>query len=155
MALVRWDPFREMMTLRNAMDRMFEDSMVRRYQDVSESGAGYLPLDIYQTENDIVVKASIPGVKPDEVDISLTGDTLTIKGEHKEEQEVQEQNYARREIRYGAFSRSIVVPMQIQHDKVEATFDNGILTLTLPKAEAVKPKQIQIKPQTMIEGSKK
>lgn len=155
MALVRWDPFREMMTLRNAMDRMFEDSMVRRYQDVSESGEGYLPLDVYQTENDFVVRASMPGAKPEEVDISLTGDTLTIKGEHKEEQEIKEQNYARKEIRYGSFNRSIVMPTQIQSDKVEATFDNGILTLTLPKAEAVKPKQIKIKPKSIIEGAKK
>jgi len=155
MAIVRWDPFREMMTLRNAMDRMFEDSMVRRYQDASESGEGYLPLDVYQTENDFVVRASMPGVKPEEVDISLTGDTLTIKGEHKEEQEIKEQNYARKEIRHGSFNRSIVMPTQIQSDKVEATFDNGILTLTLPKAEAVKPKQIKIKPKSIIEGTKK
>lgn len=154
MAVVKWDPFREMITLRSAMDRMFEDSITRRYQDVAGTGEEYLPLDIYQTENDLVIKAALPGVKPDEVDISLTGDVLTIRGEHKESTDMKDENYARKEIRYGKFGRAITIPMQIQNDKVEASFENGILTLVLPKAEAIKPKQIKIKPKTMIESAK-
>ena len=155
MAIVRWDPFREMVTLRNTMDRMFEDSLVRRYQDSSSAVEGYLPLDIYQTENDVVIKAVLPGMKPEDVDISLTGDTLTIKGQHKQESETSRENYVHKEINYGSFSRTVMVPVPIQNDKVEANFEDGILTLTLPKAEEIKPKQIKIKPKVTIESGKK
>jgi HSP20 family protein len=103
----------------------------------------------------MVVKASLPGVKPEEVDISITKDTLTIKGEHKEEQEVKQDDYFRKERYYGAFSRSLILPVQVQSDKAEATFENGILTLTLPKSEEVKPKQIKIKARKVIESAKK
>jgi HSP20 family protein len=154
--LIRWEPFREMMTLRDAMDRLFEDSFVRPSRLLwPELGRGELPIDMYQTANDVVVKASIPGLKPDEVDISITGDTLTIKGEHKEEKEAKEQDYLYRERRYGAFSRSLTIPVPVKTDKAEATFENGVLTLTLPKAEEVKPKQIKVKAKAAIEGAKK
>jgi HSP20 family protein len=156
MDLVRWEPFREMMSLRDAMDRLFEDSFVRpsRFWP-DQMGRGELPIDMYQTANDVVVKASLPGVKPEEVNITITGDTLTIKGEHKEEQEVKQEDYFRKERYYGAFSRSLILPVQVQSDKAEATFENGILTLTLPKAEEVKPKQIKIKARKVIEAAKK
>jgi HSP20 family protein len=101
-----------------------------------------------------VVKAAVPGVKPEEVDVSIIGDILTIKGEHKEEKEVKEDNYFRKERRYGTFSRSVQIPVPVKTDKAEAVFDNGVLTLTLPKAEAVKPKQIKVKPKAVIEGAK-
>jgi HSP20 family protein len=110
---------------------------------------------MYQTANDVVIKASLPGVKPEQVDISITGDTITIKGEHKEEEEVKEEDYFRKERRYGAFGRSIQIPVSVQSDKAEAVFENGILTLTLPKAEEIRPKQIKVKAKTMIEGAKK
>jgi len=110
---------------------------------------------MYQTHNDVVVKAALPGFKPDEVDISITGDTLIIKGEHKEEQEGKQEDYFYKEHRYGTFSRSVTIPVQVKSDKAEATFENGVLTLTLPKAEEVKPKHIKVKPKAMIEGSKK
>ena len=111
--------------------------------------------DRYQTANDVVVKASLPGFKPEEVDISITGDTLTIKGEHKDEKEVKDEDYFYKERRYGSFSRSLILPIQVQSDKAEAVFEDGILTLTLPKAEEIKPKQIKVKAKTMIEGAKK
>jgi len=155
MDLVRWDPFREMTSLRDAMDRLFEDSFVRPSRLWIDSGRGQLPLDMYQTSNEVVVKATLPGFKPEEVDISITGDTLTIKAEHKEEQEVKDEDYFYKERRYGAFSRSVPIPVQVKSDKAEAIFENGILTLTLPKAEEVKPKQIKVKAKTMIEGAKK
>lgn len=154
MAMIRWQPFREMMSLRNAMDRLFEESFVRPSRLWPELGEGELPLDMYQTANDVVVKAALPGLKAEEVDISITGDTLTIKGEHKEEQEVKQENYLCKERRYGAFSRSVQIPVQVKSDKAEAIFENGVLTLTLPKAEEVKPRQIKVKPKTMIEGKK-
>ena len=93
MDLVRWDPFREMTSLRDAMDRLVEDSFVRPSRFWPDSGRGELPIDMYQTANDVVVKASLPGFKSEEVDISIAGDTLTIKGEHKEEKEVKEEEY--------------------------------------------------------------
>lgn len=155
MTLMRWEPFREMISLRNAMDRLFEDSFVHPSRLWPELERGDLPVDMYQTANDIVIKATIPGVKPEEVDISITGDTLTIKGEHKEKKEIKQEDYLYREHRYGTFSRSIPIPVQVKAERAEAVFENGVLTLTLPKAEEVKPKQIKVKPKGMIEGAKK
>ena len=155
MSMIRWEPFREMMSLRNVMDRLVEDSFVRPSRLWPELERGELPVDVYQTANDIVIKATIPGVKAEEVDISITGDTLTIKAEHKEEKEVKQEDYFYRERRHGTFSRSIPVPVQVKAEKAEAVFDNGVLTLTLPKSEEVKPKQIKVKAKGTIEGAKK
>jgi len=153
--LIRWEPFREMTSLRDAMDRLFEDSFVRPSRFFTDGGRGQLPIDMYQTSNEVVVKATLPGFKPDEVDISVTGDTLNIKAEHKEEQEVKDEDYFYRERRYGSFMRSVSIPVQVKSDKAEAVFENGVLTLTLPKAEEIKPKQIKVKAKAMIEGAKK
>jgi len=155
MTMQRWEPFKEMVTLRNAMDKLFEDSFVRPTSWIFDEGRGTVALDMYQTANDVVVKASLPGFKPEEVDISITGDTLTLKGEHKEEKETKEEDYFYRERRYGSFSRTVTIPAGIKSDKAEATFENGVLTLTLPKAEEAKPKQIKIKAKPMIEAGKK
>jgi HSP20 family protein len=156
MTMQRWEPFREVMTLRNAMDRLFEDSIVRPERFwVDADGGSLLPLDIYQTDEDVVVKASLPGFKPEEVDISITGDTLTIKGEHQEDQEVKEENYLLKERRYGSFTRTLTLPVEVKSEKAEASFDNGVLNLTLPKAEEVKPKQIKVQPKAMLKESSK
>ncbi len=153
--LIRWDPFREATTLRGAMDRLLEESFVRPSRLWFDGGREELPIDMYQTANDVVVKASLPGFKPEEVDISIAGDTLTIKGQHKEEKEMRDEDYFFKERRYGSFSRSLSLPVQVKSDKAEAVFENGVLTLTLPKAEEMKPKQIKVKPKTMIEGARK
>ncbi len=155
MAIIRWEPFREMMSLREAMDRLFEDSLVRPWRFWPDAARWELPIDMYQTANDVIVKAALPGVKPEEVDISITGDTLTIKGEHREEEEVKQEDYFCKERRYGTFSRSVTIPVPVKSGQAEAVFENGILTLTLPKAEEIKPKQIKVKAKTMIEGAKK
>ena len=155
MTMQHWEPFKEMMTLRNAMDKLFEDSFVRPSRFWNE-GQAELPLDVYQTDNDVVVKASLPGFKPEEVDISIVGDTLTIKGEHQEEREEKQQDYWLKERRYGNFSRTVVLPIEVKSDKADASFEEGVLTLTLPKAEEVKPRQIKIKPKAALsEGQKK
>ncbi|MBM4445462.1 MAG: Hsp20/alpha crystallin family protein [Chloroflexi bacterium] len=154
MTMMRWDPYREMLSLRQTMDRLFEDTFLWPARSQYEMSGGNLPLDIYQTKNDVVVKAALPGLKPEEVDISLSGETLTIKGEHREEKDTREADYIRREHRYGSFSRTVTIPVAIQSDKAQATFDNGILTLTLPKAEAIKPKQIKVKAKETLEGGK-
>ncbi len=155
MAIIRWEPYREMARLRNAMDRVFDDSLFGPARAWREDGTLNLPIDMYQTDDDVVVKATMPGVNPDEVDISIQGDTLNISGEHKEEQETKEENYLYRERRYGSFSRSVMIPTVVEADKAEATFENGVLTLTLPKAEPAKAKQIKIKPKKMIEDTGK
>jgi HSP20 family protein len=107
---------------------------------------------MYQTANEVVVKAALPGAKPEEVDITITGDTLTIKGEAKVEEETQREDYFYQEHRYGAFSRSVTLPSGLDSDKAEASFENGFLTLTIPKSEQVKPKQVKVKPKGAVEG---
>jgi len=158
MTLMRWDPFREpfrdVMRLRESMDRLFDDTFFRPVRFWRGDGAWDLPLDMYQTDNDVVVKAAIPGVNPDEVDISIAGDNLTIRGEHKDEHEAKEQDYFYKESCYGSFSRSVLIPVAIDSEKAEATFENGVMTLTIPKAEPAKTKQIKVKPKAMIEGKK-
>lgn len=157
MTMIRWDPFRETVSLRNVMDRLLEDSYVHPARYWPELKVGELPvdLDVYQTADNVVIKASLPGLKPEDVEISLIGDILTIKGEHKEEKEVKEKDYFHKERRYGSFSRSLQIPASVKSDKAEALFEDGVLTLTLPKAEKEKPKQIKVKAKPVIEGAKK
>jgi HSP20 family protein len=157
MTMQRWEPFKEVVSLRNAMDRLFEDSFVR----TSMNGAGgeteaAIALDMYQTDKDLVVKASLAGFEPDEVDISISGDNLYIKGEHEEDKETEEENYYYRERHYGSVSRVVPIPVDVKSDKAEATFDNGVLTLVIPKAEESKPKQIKVraKPKAIAEQKK-
>jgi HSP20 family protein len=145
--LVRWEPFNDLVSLRDAMDRLFAESVVRpRGRFLAPFGEGGLALDIYDAEDAIVVKTAVPGVKPEDVEVTVTGDTLTIKGESKDEEEVKEENYIRRERRFGSFCRSIALPTNVVADEAEATFENGILKLTFPKAEEAKPKVIAVKP---------
>ena len=144
--IVRWEPFRELVSLREAMDRLFEESFVRPGGGrLAPAGMEIPAVDMYQTDDAVVVKSAIPGIKPEDIDISITGDTLTIRGETRVEEEVNEENYIRRERRYGSFCRSLALPLPVVTDKAEAEFENGVLTLTLPKAEEVKPKAIKIK----------
>jgi HSP20 family protein len=141
--LIRWEPAREMMTLREAMDRLFDDAFTR---PLSLAGNWSVPaVDMYQTDNEVVVKAALPGIKADEVQINITGEVLTLKGEVKQSEETKEKAYHIREQRWGAFERSIILPTDVVADKAKADFENGILTITLPKAEEVKPKTITIK----------
>ena len=145
MSITRWEPFSELMSLRDAMDRLFEESFVRPGRLLGMAGAGTVPIDMYQQDGNIVVKAPLPGVKPEDIDVTVVGETLTIKGESKEEKEVKEENVIRRERRFGAFSRSVTLPSPVDTSKASAAFENGVLTLTLPMAEEAKPKAIQVK----------
>jgi HSP20 family protein len=144
--LVRWEPWSDLMSLREAMDRLFEESVVRpRTGWLAPLGAETLAVDMYETDDEVVVKTATPGVNPEDIDVSITGDVLTIKGETKAEEKVEKANYVRQERRYGAFSRSLSLPSTVVADKAKAEFEGGVLTLTLPKAEEVKPKTIQVK----------
>jgi HSP20 family protein len=100
---------------------------------------------MYETEDDIVIEATVPGVKPEEIDVQVSGNVLTIKGERKEEKKEEKASYIYQEQRYGSFSRSVTLPTDVKVDKATAEFEHGLLTLTLPKSEAVKPKSIEIK----------
>lgn len=147
MSLDRWEPFREFMTLREAMDRLFEESLVnwRRLGVGAGERAMRLPIDAYATDNEIVIIAPMPGVNPEEVEITLEGDTLTIKGEIKPP--LENVDYIFQERAYGPFSRTLTLNVPADAEKAEASFENGLLTLTIPKAESVKPKAIKVKSQ--------
>lgn len=142
MAINHWDPFREAVSLRDAMNSLFQDSFVR--PGTPAAGNVTLPVDVSENENDYVVHASLPGLKPEEVQITVHGDTLTIRGETKAEEEKKESNWLIRERRSGVFQRSLSFNTALNADKAVAQFDNGVLTLTLPKAEESKPKQIKV-----------
>lgn len=125
------------------MDRLFQESFIRpTTRFLAKESA--MPFDIHETGNEVVVTASLPGIKPEDVEITITGDLLTIKGEVKADQTVKQEDYILQERRYGTFCRSVTIVMPVVADKAEAKFEHGVLTLTLPKAEEVKPKQIKV-----------
>ena len=146
-SMVRWEPFSDLISLRDAMNRLFEDSFVRpsRTGGLATWGGGMVPMDMLEHDDQVVVKASVPGVQPEEIDITITGDTLTIKGETYTTDESESDRYLCRECRYGAFSRSMTLPSGLDTDGAEASFENGVLTLRIPKAEKAKPKMIKVK----------
>ena len=144
MAIDLWDPFREAVSLRDAMNSLFQDSFVRPGGVPAQSGLSALPLDVSETENEFVVKASLPGVKPDDVQITVHGDTLTIRGESKVEEEKKGEHWHIRERRSGVFQRSLSLSAPVDSDKAQADFEHGVLTLTLPKSESAKPRQIKV-----------
>ncbi len=146
MNIVRWRPLPEMVSLRQAMDRLFEDSFVTPHHFPRAYGEGMVaPIDMYQTEGKVVVKAALPGLKPEDVDITISDGVLTIKGETKADEEVKREEYIYQEHRYGAFSRSVALPEGVNADKADAGFDDGVLTLTIPRAGEIKPKQIKVR----------
>jgi HSP20 family protein len=148
MAIDRWAPMREFMTLRQAMDRLFDDSFVspeRVGVGQAERAVIKLPIDAYSTDNDLVIVAPIPGADPDKVEITIEGDTLTIRGEIPAP--LENVNYIFQERAYGPFSRTLTLNVPVQSEKAEASFENGLLMLSVPKAEAVKPKSIKVKTQ--------
>lgn len=144
-SLVRWEPAREMLSLREAMDRLFEESFLQPGRfGFGDSPAALLPVDLYETDDQVVVKATVPGLKPEEIEVTITGDVLTIKGEFKSEEKTEKRNYLRQERRYGSFCRQVGLPGGVDSDKATATFDNGVLTLELPKVETAKAKAIKV-----------
>jgi len=147
MAVDRWAPMREFMTLRQAMDRLFEDSYVspERMGAQTAERSIRLPIDAYATENELVIIAPIPGADPDKVEITIEGDTLLIKGEMRPP--LENVSYIFQERAYGPFSRSLTLNVPVQSEKAEATFEDGLLILSIPKSEAVKPKSIKVKAQ--------
>ena len=144
MTIERWDPFREAISLREAMNSLLQDSFVRPGGVPAHSGLSALPLDVSETENEFVVKASLPGIQPDDVQITVHGDTLTIRGESKVEEEKKGEHWHIRERRSGVFQRSLSLSAPVDSDKAQADFEHGVLTLRLPKSESAKPRQIKV-----------
>jgi HSP20 family protein len=136
------------------MDRLF-DRMAGNQSVWSLAGSWDLALDVAENKDEFVVKASIPDINPDDLEITFTDSTLTIKGETKEDKDIKEEQYHLRERRYGSFSRSITLPNKVKADAIEASYDAGVLTLKLPKTEEVKPKKIAIQTPRLIEGKTK
>jgi HSP20 family protein len=132
-----------MLSIRNTMDRMF-DSALAGSPDGWQPMAWDLALDVVENKDEFVVKASVPGINPDDLEITYNNNTLTIRGEIKDEKEVEEARYHLRERRYGSFARSLTLPAGIEANKIEASYEAGVLKLRLPKAEEIKPKKIAI-----------
>lgn len=147
MRVVRWNPNRDLVSLRDAMDRLFEESWVRPSREAWEerqaSRAWRLPVDVYSTDEEIVIVATVPGLAPEDVEITIEGDTLTIQGEIPGH--LDNVNYLFQERTVGKFVRVLSLNIPVDADKSEATFANGLLTLNVPKAEAIKPRQIKVK----------
>jgi HSP20 family protein len=145
--ITRYNPYGELVTLRDAMGRLFEDSFVSPLTWRQLDGEMLNPaMDVHQTGDEIIVTASLPGLKAEDVDITITGQTLAIRGEFKADEKVQRDQYLYRERRYGTFHRQVELPVRVQGDATTATFEDGVLTLKIPKAEEVKPRQIKVKP---------
>ena len=146
MDLIHWRPFREVSRLRNEMDRLWDDYFGPGRRALRPLEEAWLPLvDVSETGDKITVKAEIPGMEAKDIEISMVGDTLTLKGEKKAEREEMEENYHMVERSYGSFSRTMKLPSTVDADKVEATYKNGVLTVVLPKREETKPRQIEVK----------
>ena len=146
MALARWTPYRDAMSVRDEMNRLFNEFFGRSTGEEGTwfSGAWTPPVDIYETDAELVLKAELPGFSKDEIGIELKENTLVIKGERKREDEMKEGNYHRVERAYGAFQRSFMLPTTVDHEKVKASYKDGILELHLPKVPAAQPKRIAV-----------
>ena len=149
--ITRWDPFAEMATLRSRLDRMFDDIRPAR-AFANDGGDLYFPVDLFETGDEVVVSASLPGVKPEDIDISVTGDHLTLKATSGEEKEEKAQNWYRRERRSGTWMRQFTLPSEVNADKAQAAFEHGVLRLTLPKADTARPKTIKVSAQPVLEA---
>jgi HSP20 family protein len=145
MALVRWTPFGELQTLADRMNRLMGDAF-RTVEGEGELGSAWYPVvDIYEKGDDLVLEAELPGLKKDELDVRVENNVLTLRGQRKREHETKENGYVRTERAYGTFTRSFTLPTTVAVDKINATYKDGVLTLTLPRAEEAKPKQIPVK----------
>jgi HSP20 family protein len=152
MSLIRWNPTRDLatfpsdiFTMQREMNKMF-DNFFRGGDEPGLLSSNWIPaVDVAEEDNEYVVKIELPGVNKDDVKITLESNILTIRGEKKAEKETKEKNYHRMERSYGSFQRSFTLPTSVKNDKIDAEYNNGILSITLPKAEEAKPKQIEVK----------
>ncbi len=145
MAITRWDPFRDVLTLQNRLNSLFQDyNRGQNDSDLVSTAAFVPPVDIYEDEHKIVLKLEVPGLKQEDLDIQIENNTLSIRGERKFEQEEKEENFHRIERRYGSFFRSFSVPTTVNTESVKASYDAGVLRVELEKKAESKPKQIKV-----------
>ena len=153
--MIRWNPFGEMARMRNEIDRLFEDAFNAPVGKWERNSVWGFPLDVTENDDTFTVKAAVPGINPDDLDITISDNVLTIKGETHSEETKEDEKVHLQERRLGSFMRSISLPTPVESDNVDATYENGVLTLSIPKAAEVKPKRISIKAgngTTVIEG---
>jgi len=139
--MIQWEPFNE---LRSTIDRLFDQDWSRPWRYLTpQDYRGFFPVELWETDNAVGVRAALPGIRPEDVDISVVGDTVAIKAQRPAEEQANG-NYYLREIQYGSYQRTFRLPVGVEADKAEARYENGMLHLRLPKAESVRPKQIKI-----------
>jgi HSP20 family protein len=156
MAIIRWDPFRDMVTLREKMNRLFEDAFTGRGEDKELISSMWTPaVDIFENENELVLTAEIPGIEEKDVEIKIEDNTLTLKGERKFEKETKEENYHRIERSYGSFYRAFTLPHSVDAEKVQAEHENGVLRISMPKRQELKPRTVRILKATSPDKPKK
>lgn len=145
MAVVKWDPFRDLISIQDRMNKLFEQTLSRSRVEEGIAATTWTPaVDIYETPETVVMKAELPGVSREDIEIEIRDNTLTLKGERRFARDVHEENYLRIERAYGSFQRSFTLPTTIQQEEIHAIMRDGVLELTLPKAEEAKPKKIAI-----------
>lgn len=144
MSMDRWDPFREMLTLRDAMDRLFQQSISGTGQLLSNVRGEGMPMDVVERDDAYEVRASIPGVKPEDVEIVVQGERLTVRAQLHAQTERNDENFLMREHRYGTLQRSVTLPSPVQSDTAEARLEHGVLILRLPKAQEARPRRISV-----------
>ena len=145
MSMMRWNPFRDLESIREAMDRALEETYWPTGRRSGIEALRVLPVDMYETDSDVIVRTAVPGVKPEDIQINVTGNLLSIRAERKEEEQVKRENVYRHEIHAGQFYRELALPTTVNADQAEATFANGVLTLRLPKTEQAKARKIEVK----------
>jgi len=145
MAIIRWDPFRELVSMQDRMNRLFEDAVrTRGGEDEMTAGSWVPPVDIYETKDAMVVKAQLPEVNKEDIEIRLENGVLSIRGERKLQEDLKREQCYRMECQYGAFSRSFSLPRTVDQEKINANYKDGVLTLRIPKREETRPRQIEI-----------
>jgi len=161
MAIVRWEPFRDLVVTQDRFNRLFSEALSPFFDSNSTGVRTWAPaVDIFETDQNVVLKAELPGVDPKDVEIRVEYGTLYVKGERKLENQVKEENYHRIEWTYGSFMRTFPLPRSVDADKAAAEYKNGVLTLTMPKREEAKPKTIRIQvagetPKAVAAGAQK
>ena len=145
MAIIRWDPFRDWMTLRERMNKLFDESFTGREEEKGLVAGAWSPsVDIHETDKELVLTAEVPGVDEDDLEVNVEGNTLSIRGKREFEKETKEEDFHRIERSYGSFYRSFTLPTNVDQDKIEANFDDGLLRITMPKKPELKPKKVNV-----------
>lgn len=145
MAIIRWDPYRDLITVREKMNHLFEEAVISRGEEKDLVSSSWTPtVDIFETENELVLSAEVPGINEKDIEIKIEDNTLTLRGERKFEKETKEENYHRIERAYGSFFRSFSLPLYINQDNIKAEHLNGVLKIIMPKKPELKPRKVKI-----------